>query len=677
MVDLLVVLASDAHDVRKLRHQAVGFGEGAAGAGVVAGEKVAEAGLPRTIEATGLAELHLRAREKVLHRLRRNDEVEALHDRALIGTTLRDEREHADHAATIVDRRATAIAAGGRRVGLNHRLAGFVLLEARDGTVGDRGLHFGRRIQELVGEDHARKADDVHGVTDLERAGVAERQRRQIGSLEAQQREVAPRHALTGDGRAVLRDRRRHADAVREHDGDRRLQLDVGRPTAGARRALRHLGVEPVRGALSRGDDVGVRHEPAARADEPSGPGLPERSGLDGRDHAAAIHRDVGSNFRDDERNGRLGAQQDFLKALRSCGSRGRGEDDETDEPEHDHRAFHECILARTVDHARKAKGSGVVPGAFLVPRSERCAPVLLHRGDRGLRLRLGRLHVTRLARGLGLAHQRRGLAHAGRLLRTGHRPRSLDFLAARSLDFLAARSLDFLAARSLDFLATRSLDFLTARSLDFLTARRLDFLPPRSLAFLPPRSLAFLRVRSLAFLTPRSLDFLTARSLNFLASTRQRPRSLNFLTARSLLRRGPRSLDLLTARSLNFLATRSLHFLTTRSLHFLTTRSLDFLTRASQRARRLDVLPLRHALLGQHLLRLRHLGRARRLRVGHGHEGGEERYAHDRCRRHQLLHRVFLPRVSGCCTEIAAIPIETVRSHLPTVHRTLVVLFG
>src|SRR5439155_5936206 len=92
MVDLLVVLASDAHDVRKLRHQAVGFGEGAAGAGVVAGEKVAEAGLPRTIEATGLAELHLRAREKVLHRLRRNDEVEALHDRALIGTTLRDER---------------------------------------------------------------------------------------------------------------------------------------------------------------------------------------------------------------------------------------------------------------------------------------------------------------------------------------------------------------------------------------------------------------------------------------------------------------------------------------------------------------------------------------------------------------------------------------------------------
>src|SRR5207247_1860935 len=263
-----------------------------------------------------------------------------------------------------------------------------------------------------------------------------------------------------------------------------------------------------------------------------------------------------------------------------------------------------------------KAKGSGVVPGAFLVPRSERCAPVLLHRGDRGLRLRLGRLHITSLARGLGLAHQRRGLAHAGRLLRTGHRPRSPDFLAARSLDFLAARSLDFLAARSLDFLTARSLHFLTARSLHFLT--------PRSLHVRPPRIL-----------------------------------------------------DLLTARSLNFLATRSLHFLTTRSLHFLTTRSLDFLTRASQRARRLDVLPLRHALLGQHLLRLRHLGRARRLRVGHGHEGGEERYAHDRCRRHQLLHRVFLPRVSGCCTEIAAIPIQTVRSHLPTDHRTLVLLFG
>src|SRR5439155_13046 len=135
--------------------------------------------------------------------------------------------------------------------------------------------------------------------------------------------------------------------------------------------------------------------------------------------------------------------------------------------------------------------------------------------------------------------------------------------------------------------------------------------------------------------------------SLNSLPRTRLPPWILDFLTARSLICPAPRSLDLLTARSLNFLATRSLHFLTTRSLHFL--------TRASQRARRLDVLPLRHALLGQHLLRLRHLGRARRLRVGHGHEGGEERYAHDRCRRHQLLHRVFLPRVSGCCTEIAA----------------------
>src|SRR5207244_5368544 len=124
-----------------------------------------------------------------------------------------------------------------------------------------------------------------------------------------------------------------------------------------------------------------------------------------------------------------------------------------------------------TVDHARKAKGSGVVPGAFLVPRSERCAPVLLHRGDRGLRLRLGRLHITRLARGLGLAHQRRGLAHASRLLRTGHRPRSLDFLTARSLDFLAARSLDFLTTRSLDFLTPRSLRLRTPAGPHRLTA--------------------------------------------------------------------------------------------------------------------------------------------------------------------------------------------------------------
>src|SRR5205807_2206649 len=181
------------------------------------------------------------------------------------------------------------------------------------------------------------------------------------------------------------------------------------------------------------------------------------------------------------------------------------------------------------------------------------------------------------------------------------------------------------------------------------------------------PRSLDFLTARSLDFLAARSLDFLTARSLDFLTA-----RSLDFLTTRSLHLLSPRRLN---ARTPQRLAFRTPHLLPSRSLHFLTTRRLDLLTRASQRARRLDVLPLRHALLGQHLLRLRHLGRARRLRVGHGHEGGEERYAHDRCRRHQLLHRVFLPRVSGCCTEIAAIPIETVRSHLPTVHRTLDVL--
>src|SRR5438093_1404385 len=115
-----------------------------------------------------------------------------------------------------------------------------------------------------------------------------------------------------------------------------------------------------------------------------------------------------------------------------------------------------------------------------------------------------------------------------------------------------------------------------------------------------------------------RSLSVLTARSLNFLTT-----RSLHLLTARSL--------DFLTTRSLHLLTARGLDFLATRSLHFLTARRLDLLARTGQRTRRLNLLPPRHILLCQHLLRLRHLGRAPGLRVRHRRERREERYAHDR----------------------------------------------
>src|SRR5262249_47773203 len=117
----------------------------------------------------------------------------------------------------------------------------------------------------------------------------------------------------------------------------------------------------------------------------------------------------------------------------------------------------------------------------------------------------------------------------------------------------------------------------------------------------------------------------------------------------------------------------RSLNLLATRRLHFLTARGLNFLTRTRQGPRCLDLLALhRHVLLSQHLLRLCHLGRARGLRVGHRHKGGEERYAHDRRHCHHSLHRVFLPRVSSCCTEIATFPVEIGRSHLPAVRRVV-----
>src|SRR6266850_779440 len=97
----------------------------------------------------------------------------------------------------------------------------------------------------------------------------------------------------------------------------------------------------------------------------------------------------------------------------------------------------------------------------------------LLHDGHRLDGLRLGGVHVSSLARSLGLADQLGRIATRG--LGAGERARRLHILsAARSLNILAAaRSLNILAtARSLHVLATAgSLNILAAaRSLHVLT---------------------------------------------------------------------------------------------------------------------------------------------------------------------------------------------------------------
>src|SRR6266850_141608 len=98
----------------------------------------------------------------------------------------------------------------------------------------------------------------------------------------------------------------------------------------------------------------------------------------------------------------------------------------------------------------------------------------LLHDGHRLDGLRLGGVHVSSLARSLGLADQLGRVATRG--LGAGERARRLHILpAARSLHILTtARSLD-LAARSLNILAAaRRLHVLTTtRGLNILPAAR------------------------------------------------------------------------------------------------------------------------------------------------------------------------------------------------------------
>jgi hypothetical protein len=84
-------------------------------------------------------------------------------------------------------------------------------------------------VDELVGHHHAWEADDREAIADLELARVAEGQGGEIGRFDAQQREVAPRHRLPRDRRAVLGDLGRQALAIGQDHPDRRSQLDVVR----------------------------------------------------------------------------------------------------------------------------------------------------------------------------------------------------------------------------------------------------------------------------------------------------------------------------------------------------------------------------------------------------------------------------------------------------------------
>ena len=119
----------------------------------------------------------------------------------------------------------------------------------------------------------------------------------------------------------------------------------------------------------------------------------------------------------------------------------------------------------------------------------------LLQLGDRGFGLRLGRVHVTGLARSLGLLDQRGGL---GAALGRGGGTRRLHILTARGLNILTTRRLHILTTRGLNILTTRRLDILAARSLHILTTRGLDGLTTRSLHILTTRGLDILATRSL-----------------------------------------------------------------------------------------------------------------------------------------------------------------------------------
>ena len=143
----------------------------------------------------------------------------------------RDEGEHAEQLALGVDDRPARIPPRGRRVRLDVRVVGLVLLEPRDGAVGDRRIHAGRLVQELVREDYPREAQDADRVADLGHRRVGQRQHRVVAVRHLEQGQVAARGAPASAlaGGLYFFTSALEPSSARELDGDRRSDRDLDR----------------------------------------------------------------------------------------------------------------------------------------------------------------------------------------------------------------------------------------------------------------------------------------------------------------------------------------------------------------------------------------------------------------------------------------------------------------
>src|SRR5207253_4280469 len=230
-----------------------------------------------------------------------------------------------------------------------------VLLEAGNRPVRDRSFDPRALIQELVAEDHARKAEDVNRVPDLRVPRIAEREHREVVGVYLEQREVAPRHLGSEHRRTVLLDFCPQSGPVREHDedigvefggrrGERRVEgaalqllLQVGAVAglhahprehdghAGRFDALPgQRGDEPHRGRVRGLGHVAVGDEVAARVDHPARASFPKRCRSYARAVAVAVDLHVGGDLGDDEGHRGLRPQHRFLDgdviALRARG---------------------------------------------------------------------------------------------------------------------------------------------------------------------------------------------------------------------------------------------------------------------------------------------------------------------------------------------------------------------
>src|SRR2546428_371850 len=275
-----------------------------------------------------------------------------------------------------------AIAPRRRGVRLDPRLVGDVLLESRNLAIRHRCLDLRRGTQQLVADHDPREAQDVELVANFRVRRVAKRERRHVGGVELQEREVAPRHALAGDRRAVPHHCRGQSDAIRKDHGDRRVELDL-RPAnhrrqrlladvaARAAHAVFELLVgDRLRRQVGRRDDVSVCDHPSVRSDEPPGAGLAKGRGNDALLTAGrASHHDLGRDLRDDERDGGLGAKQRLLNGkLRTTGNPGNREEKHARDPLAHRPRFYP---AKKTARRTKQRLQGATPGALSLPPRE------------------------------------------------------------------------------------------------------------------------------------------------------------------------------------------------------------------------------------------------------------------------------------------------------------------